>query len=113
VPVIDGKAVLTNVTIPAGAHLVAAQYEGNADFSGTNTQITLTGATPGGSPGTPGTKPGGTITPGTGGGGGATAGNGSTSNGQTNVVVLNGRNAPRKHPHPVIHSQAHPKHKKP
>ena len=48
VPVSNGKAVLSNVTIPAGATLVAAQYEGDSEFSGTNTQIDLPAGSTGG-----------------------------------------------------------------
>jgi hypothetical protein len=107
VPVIDGKAVLANVKIPANAQIVAAQYEGNADFSGTNTQFNV----PGGFHGSGGTPTGGgtATTPGT----GTTGGTSASGAGQTKPVVLpSGKHAPVKHGHLVIHGAAHPKHAK-
>jgi hypothetical protein len=107
VPVTGGKAVLTNVKIPANAKLVAAQYEGNPDFSGTNTQINLPGTAPGSGAALPGTKPGTTM--GTGTGTSTTTTTGSSGAGQTKtVLLLKGNHAGNKHPHVVIHGQAHP-----
>lgn len=44
IDVVNGKAVLSDVTIPADAKLIGAQYEGDSDFSGYQVEIQVTPA---------------------------------------------------------------------
>jgi hypothetical protein len=138
VGIVDGKAVLSGVTLPAGTQIVAAQYEGDSEYSGTNTQLDVT----------PGNAAGGTATTmaittapvasslngtstGTGTGdvnnvatstsapGGTTPSASSGSTGSTTasqaqgIVATVGHHAPKRLAqhvsHPVLHGHPHPR----
>jgi hypothetical protein len=104
VPVINGKAVLANVKIPANAQIIAAQYEGSGEFSGTNTQINVAG----GFHGNPATLPG-TSSSSKSGTGASTGTSPSGADQTMQVIVPNGKHASAKHVHLVIHGAAHPR----